>query len=187
MKIHSDLQCDSNTAVNPGYVWLQFNPVTGQFGVEAKPDGGAVVNLTFSATGVLRVGNGFQMVSGSGQHIYRPLYVSFGNGSEIVSEYEPSLSTARVGLAPRDDSSAQFSYALIEAIGDNGNYLARVTASCANPFAPYFESHASIGPVELATPLNTKTVNGESIFGSGNIAAGGLSIGVAIAMRTVRF
>lgn len=191
MKIHSDLQCDSNTAVNPGYVWLQFNPVTGQFGVEVKPDGGVTVNLTYSATGVLRVGNGFQMISSNGQHIYRPLSVPFGNGSEIISEYTPSLSTARVGLAPRDDSIAEFSYAFIEALGDHGGYLARVTVSCANPFAPYFESHLSGGPVEIATPLNTKTVLGQSIFGSGDIAvaggSGGLSTGVAIALRTVRF
>lgn len=187
MKIHSDLQCDSNTPVNPGYVWLQFNPVTGQFGVEAKPDGGVVVNLTFSATGVLRVGNGFQMVSGSGQHIYRPLSVPFGNGSEIISEYTPSSSAARVGLAPRDDSSAEYSYAFIEASGDSSNFLARVTASCANPFAPYFESHLSGGPVEIATPLNTKTVLGQSIFGAGDISGSNTLLNVLLGAGTVLY
>lgn len=185
MKIHSDLQCDSNTPVNPGYVWLQFNPVAGQFGVEVKPDGGVIVNLLYSSTGVLRVGNGFQMVSYTGQHIFRPADpgVGGGSGAEVRTEYDSNLSFSRVFLAAKDYSSNYHCVAALEASGDNGNGYARLIATTEWSFGPRFESHATGGEVDVATPLNTKTVFGQSIFGYGDISIAGL----AIALRTVRF
>lgn len=175
MKIQSDIQCDSNTPVNPGYVWLQFNPVTGQFGVEAKPDGGVIVNLTFSATGVLRVGNGFQMVGYLGQHIFRPADpgVGGGSGAEVRTEYDSNLSFSRVFLAAKDYSSNYHCVAALEASGDNGNGYAKLTATTEWSFGPRFESHATGGEVDVATPINTKTVFGQSIFGYGDISTPG--------------
>lgn len=185
MKIHSDLQCDSNTSVNPGYVWLQFNPVTGQFGVEVKPDGGVIVNLLYSSTGVLRVGNGFQMVGYAGQHIFRPADpgVGGGSGAEVRTEYDSNLSFSRVFLAAKDYSSNYHCVAALEVSGDNGNGYARLIATTEWSFGPRFESHLTGGEVDVATPLNTKTVFGQSIFGYGDISIAGL----AIALRTVRF
>lgn len=188
MKFDGNIEVDSHTPSNPGYVYLQFNPVLGKFTVTAKPDGGSALSYNFdAATGRITSSNGFAITDGgNGPTYFRPYSSELSgaqNGSEIRSEYSPNFgSYAAVQLIARDASSAQYAEARLTASGEGNTRRVGVNAG---ELWPYYEMDGT--RYGVLSQRWTKTVFGQDLFGTGNITAAGDTLTAIIngAARTI--
>lgn len=158
----------SSTAGNPAGSsgQIQFNG-DGEFSASS--------NLTFNtSTNILATGNGFQFINaGSGSNIFRPTDkpIASRNGLELRSNYDPNGSFSSIHVIARDGSLAESNEIILETSADTGNIVARFRID-SNEFAPIWSTNlGTAGGVEhyILHEGNVKTINGESIYGAGDI------------------
>lgn len=162
----------TSTAGNPAGTdgQIQFND-NGEFGASS--------NLTFdSISNILSSGNGFQFINvGSGSNIFRPTNKPIGarNGLELRSNYDPNGSFSAIHVISRDGSLAESNEIILETSSDYDNFITRFRID-SNEFAPIWSTnYGTAGGVEhyVLHEGNVKTINGQSIHGSGNITVTG--------------
>jgi hypothetical protein len=126
------------------------------------------------STNVLFTANGFSFVnSGVGDSIFKPTTKSIGsrNGSEITTLYTANGSYSSIHLLARDSSLAESSEIILELRSDSDNNIARIRLDDQEPAPIFSTTLGGAGGTEyyLLHENNVKTVNGEDIYGSGDI------------------